>query len=158
MWNVRYLKTTQLKTKGRSQKHSVGASSNKRSRSRSPKTCPSSDGPRQNTENGAAMLVNQIKTRIVWKQSAISSPRTVRQLCFPPTFQCFLLHLLSIRCVSFPLSVMPRLPFRGSLALWLTVRKAWIMSASRGTDGPSCAVGFFISQTYLNVPLAVPSG
>lgn len=52
------------------------------------------------------------------------------------------------------LSFMARLPFRQSLALWLTAKEAWIMSASVATDGPSCAGGLFISRTYLNTPLS----
>lgn len=32
-----------------------------------PKMCPWFDGPRRNTENSAAVVVNRIKTRIVWK-------------------------------------------------------------------------------------------
>ena len=69
---------------------------------------------------------------------------------------CFPLHLLSIRCVT--LSLMARLSFQTSLALWLTVGKAWIMFARTGTDRPSCAVDLFISRTYLNEPFSVPRG
>lgn len=120
-----------------------------------PKMCPWFDGPRRNTENSTAVVVNRIKTRIVWKTEC--QPFSSHcQLSFPPPFLCFPLHLLSIRCVT--LSLMARLSFRRSLALWLTVGKAWIMFTRTGTDRPSCAVDLFISWTYLNETFSVPRG
>lgn len=90
------------------------------------------------------MAINWIKTRRVWK--AECQPSRCLSTLLPSLLSVLSLHPSSIRCVALSLSLMARLSFRRSLARWLTVRKAWIMSASTWTDRPSCAVGLFISR------------
>lgn len=91
------------------------------------------------------MGVNQIKTRDRVPAHLLSL--SVNSLSIPSFFHPIWAFSASIEhqvCCS--LSLIARLSFRRSFALWLAVRKAWIMSASMGTDRSSCAVGLFISQ------------
>ncbi len=103
-----------------------------------------------------AMVVNRIKNQnsVKSRVPTLLLSLSVNSLSLPPTFLC----IYWASGVFLSLSLMARLSLTRSLALWLTVRKAWIMSASARMDRPSCAAGLFISRTYLNVPLLVPGG